>query len=614
APAASASGAGSASGSAAPATSGSADAKAKDEAKQHFINGVGLMQEEQWGAALVEFNISIQLFPTRNARKNLAECLKQLGKFAEALEQYETLMRDFGSQLPPADLEQIQKSMNYVKGLVGFIQINSSVQGATVVVDGVPRGKTPLAPVRVSQGPHTINVSAEGYIPFVATRDVLGKQTIAVDVTLEVLARSGRIQIIEENGADAEVFIDGAPKGKVGKTAYEERVAPGTHFVYLKGPGIMGTQPVPANVQVDQTVVLRLRLEELPAEVRVETDPIGASIILDGVPVGQGSWEGRLRGGQHKIDSQAEGYFRTTKSFDAKTEGGKQTWKVALDRDENSPFWTKGRTRPISISLFGDVLIGAFGFGSDYERSCSNGLADCYTRSKPFGGGGGLRAGYEVAPGLSIELELGYMYAKANVARKTTLYGEQSTPVKVDVTDDWSLSGFVVGLGASYAFIRRPIVLSGAIAGGAIIGAKVKDRRSGTTPCLDNNGVPNGATDCSSAEVLKDPTTRPMLPTTGTASKTIPFFAPQLRIAMPITEAFQIGLGLGVLIGIGELRPEIKQTPQAVPTDKTAMATGTDGKPHSIGFVPQPAQNATPESAIGTFIIPRAELFFKLAF
>ncbi|MGZ3423085.1 MAG: PEGA domain-containing protein, partial [Polyangiales bacterium] len=203
APAASASG--SASGSAAPATSGSADAKAKDEAKQHFINGVGLMQEEQWGAALVEFNISIQLFPTRNARKNLAECLKQLGKFAEALEQYETLMRDFGSQLPPADLEQIQKSMNYVKGLVGFIQINSSVQGATVVVDGVPRGKTPLAPVRVSQGPHTINVSAEGYIPFVATRDVLGKQTIAVDVTLEVLARSGRIQIIEENGADAEV-------------------------------------------------------------------------------------------------------------------------------------------------------------------------------------------------------------------------------------------------------------------------------------------------------------------------------------------------------------------------------------------------------------------------
>jgi hypothetical protein len=603
---------GSASASAAPATSGSAaDAKAKEEAKQHFINGVGLMQEEQWAAALVEFNISIQLFPTRNARKNLAECLKQLGKFADALDQYETLMRDFGSQLPPADLEQIQKSMNYVKGLVGFIQINSSVQGATVVVDGIPRGKTPIAPVRVSQGPHTINVSAEGYIPFVATKDVLGKQTVAVDVNLEVLARSGRIQIIEENGVEADVFIDGAPKGKVGKTPYEERVAPGTHFVYLKGAGITGTQPVPANVQVDQTVVLRLRLEELPAEVRVETDPIGASIILDGVPVGQGSWEGRLRGGQHKIDSQAEGYFRTTKSFDAKTEGGKQTWKVTLDRDENSPFWTKGRTRPISVALFGDFLFGAFGFGGDYERSCGS-TADCYSRSKPLGGGGGARAGYEVAPGLAIELELGYMYAKASVSRKTTLYGEQSTPVKVDITDDFSLSGFVVGAGLSYAFIRRPIVLSGAIIGGAIVGAKVKERRNGSTPCIDRNGALTGATDCSSAEVLESPTTRPMIPASNTVSKTLPFFTPQVRIAYPITDAFQVGLGLGVLIGIGEFRPEVKQSPQGTPTDGTPKAIGTDGNPHSIGFLPQQGQNT--QSAVGTFVMPRAELFFKLAF
>ena len=40
-----------------------------------------------------------------------------------------------------------------------------------------------------------------------------------------------------------------------------------------------------------------------------------------------------------------------------------------------------------------------------------------------------------------------------------------------------------------------------------------------------------------------------------------------------------------------------------------------DGKtPHSIGFVPQVGPNTTPQSAIGTFVIPRAELFFKLAF
>ena len=43
--------------------SGSADdvAKAKEEAKEHFIKGVSLMQEEQWDAALVEFNASVAL-------------------------------------------------------------------------------------------------------------------------------------------------------------------------------------------------------------------------------------------------------------------------------------------------------------------------------------------------------------------------------------------------------------------------------------------------------------------------------------------------------------------------------------------------------------------------
>lgn len=600
-----------ASDSAAPA--GSVDAaKAKEDAKQHFLNGVSLMQEEQWPAALVEFNTSIALFPTRNARKNAAVCLRQMGKFAEALDMYETLMKDFGTQLPPADLEQVNKAIADLKNLVGYIQINSSVTGATVVIDGTPRGKTPVAPVRVAQGPHTVNVFAEGYVPFATTKDVLGKQTVTIDANLEVLARSGSIQIIEESGAEADVIIDGAPKGKVGKTPYQERVGPGMHWVMLKGPGKMGTQPVPANVQVDQTVVLRLKLEELPAEVRVETDPIGAQILLDGVPVGQGSWEGRLRAGSHKIDATSEGYFRTTKSVNAQATDGKQTIKVALDRDENSPFWTKGRQRKISVAVYGDVLLGFFGFGGDYERSCNNG-ADCYDRSKPFGGGGGARGGYEIAPGLSLELDLGYQYVKSSLSRRVTLAGELNARADADITDEWSMSGLSVGIGVSYAFIRRPIVIAGALSGGAIVGGKVRDHRGGSAECLDpTTGQPNGSLTCSTVVVAQPPSPRPMLPNAATVSKTIPWFTPEVRIAYPVSDAVSVGLGLGVFIGIGESRPQVSQTPQGTPTDRTPGVVGSDGKVHSIGFVPQ--LNSQPESAVGTFLFPRASLFVKLAF
>ncbi|MBI2391378.1 MAG: PEGA domain-containing protein [Deltaproteobacteria bacterium] len=629
-------GAGAASASA-PAAAGSASpddiAKAKEEAKEHFLKGVTMMQEEQWDAALVEFKASLQMFPTRNARKNAAVCLRQLGRFAEALDEYEMLLKEFGGQLPPADAEQVNKAIADLKNVTGFIVIESSVAGATVIIDSKPRGTTPLGPIRVGQGTHTVRVLKEGYVPFETTQAVLGKQTVTIPAKLEVLARSGSLQVIEETGAEADVIVDGAPKGKTGKTPYSEKIGPGNHWVALRGPGNLGTQPAPVNVQVDQTFTLRLKLEELPAEARIETDPVGAAIVLDGVPVGQGSWEGRLRLGAHKVDATSEGYFRTTKTLDAKADG-KTTLKISLDRDENSPFWTQGRTRPISFGVFGSGVYGLFGFGGDYEKSCNNANTNCYDRSKPVGFIGGARAGYEIAPGLSLELDLGYAYVKSSLSRTTRLLGEQSTPVKVDITDEWSMSGFLAGVGASYRFLRKPLAVYGAITGGVIFGARVRDRRGGDTPCLttDGSGL-SGAANCSSAEVasgVNSGTQRSMLPDIDTVKQTFPWFAPEIRIAYPITDSIQIGLSFGAFIGITDARPKIIQTPQAVTCPPGAVGCTPDPQPKvpdptlncaqtpaptgckAIGFVPQP--NLQPESAIGTFILPRTALFVRLAF
>jgi hypothetical protein len=620
--------------SAAPAGAGSASAedvaKAKEEAKEHFIKGVSMMQEEQWDAALVEFNASVALFPTRNARKNAAVCLRQLGRFAEALDAYELLLKEFGGQLPPADQEFVNKSIKDLQNVTGFIQIETATAGATVVIDSKPRGTTPLGPVRVGQGTHTIRVVKEGYNPFETTTPVLGKQTVKIEAKLEVLARSGGLIVIEESGAEAEVIVDGAPKGKVGKTPYQEKIGPGTHWVALKGPDNTGTQPAPVNVQVDQTFTLRLKLEELPAEVRIETEPVGSAIVLDGVPVGQGSWEGRLRAGAHKVDATSEGYFRTTKNFEG-VAGPKHTIKISLDRDENSPFWTAGRARKISIGVFGSGMFGLFGFGSDYERTCSNANTDCYERSKPLGFIGGARAGYEIAPGFSLELDVGYAYVKSSLSRKTRLIGEQSTPVNVDIQDDWSMSGFMAGLGVAYRFIRSPVAVYGALSGGVIINARVRDRRSGSVACLNATGTaPSGATNCSGAETRLDPSPRSMLPTSSaqypdTERKTFPWFAPEVRVAYPLGDAVQIGLSLGVFIGIADARPKVVQTPQATNCPAGAVGCTPDPQPsvppqpgddpaksRAIGFVPQP--NASPETAVGTFVIPRASLFVRIAF
>lgn len=598
----------------APSASGSAAAPAGDEAKkteakEHFVKGVDLMQLEQWDAALVEFNASVALFPTRNARKNAATCLRQLGRFAEALDEYELFLKDYGSQLSPQDLEFVNKSIADLKNVTGFIVVESSVAGAQVVIDSKPRGLTPLPPIRIGQGTHTIRVVKEGYVPFETTSPVLGKQTVKIEAKLEVLARSGNLTVIEENGNEAEVIIDGAPKGKVGKTPYQEKIGPGTHWVALKGPGKMGTQPAPVNVAVDQSATLRLSLEELPAEARIETDPVGAAIVLDGVPVGQGTWEGRLRAGQHKVDASGEGYFRTTKTFEA-TADNKANVKVVLDRDDNSPFWTAGRSRKISLGFFGSGVYGLFGMGGDYERSCGKPETTCGDRSRALGFIGGVRGGYEIAPGLSLELDIGYAYISSSLSRKTRLFGEQQAPVNVNITDTWTVAGFVVGIGASYRFLRKPIAIYGALSAGAILGARVRDRRSGDAQCLP----PSTATDCPTAETRDAPTDRPMVPFSAVETKTIPWIAPEFRFALPITEAMQLGLSIGAFIGTTDARPKIQQTPQATATDSQPAIPPQPGDTtrRPIGFVPQP--NAKAESAVQTFVLPRAALFFRLAF
>jgi len=565
----------------------------KKEAKEHFDKGYALMQEEAWDAALAEFTVSLSLFPTKNGRRNAADCLRALGRFDEALAMYEMLLKEHGSALSPAEVESANKKIAELKALTGTLVITSNVEGATVVVDGRERGKTPLSgPIVVAAGTRVVRVSKEGYLPFEAKPIVAGKASVSVDAKLEALARSGRLKVVEESGKVMDVVVDGAV---VGKTPYEGTIAPGTHAVFLKGEGKLGTQPASANVVVDQVFNLRLKAEELGGEAHIETEPPGATVALDGVPLGQGTWEGALRLGTHKVDVTAEGYFGASKSFEA-TEGKKAVVVVKLDRDENSPFWAKGRRRPISVALVVGGLFGA-SMGSDYEKSCGstvNGApVDCTGRSRPFGFAGGIRAAYEITPGFAVELDLGYMLTKYSVSRKMTLLGEGQSRANVNITDDVSVAGPMFGIGASYTFFRQPMILSGALSGGIIL-AKVKETRKGTV------------------ETQAPPSPRDMTDASPTDSKAIPFVAPEVRLGIPIGESMTLGFGLGVLIGVTESKPIVRQSakPNAADPGNQPREPGPTVPGKTLGFIP----STQPESAVGLFILPQASVSFKIAF
>jgi hypothetical protein len=70
------------------------------------------------------------------------------------------------------------------QGQTGALVITCDVDGATVTIDDLKRGGTPMNPVQVTPGRHNVTVYKFGYIPFTTTVDVITKQIHEVKVTL----------------------------------------------------------------------------------------------------------------------------------------------------------------------------------------------------------------------------------------------------------------------------------------------------------------------------------------------------------------------------------------------------------------------------------------------
>ncbi len=278
--------------------------------------------------------------------------------------------------------------------------------------------------------------------------------------------------------------------------------------------------------------------------------------------------------------------------------------------------------RKLGVDLHVGGVYGLFGQGSDQDASCG-GPATCSSRKKPSGLLYGVGVDYEVYPRVRLAVGFGSVGWKASVARRVNLIGENAS-VAVNATDETEFHAYLLTAGAHFDVITQPVVLRVGLGLGGLMGGELAMRRAGTTPCLrqdtrpDGPLVPTGQTDCSSATVKNAPTERPMGPADDTASLGFTFvIVPEVRLAVPLGSMFQVGLGLGALIGFADVTPTkaLRQTPVNGPDDYTLDASGNkvygqpvtpDGK--TIGFV------TSNEHWLGDFVIPRASLFVRAEF
>ncbi len=141
----------------------------------------------------------------------IARTYQQLGRPADARAVYEALLAQ--AKLPPAAGAKIRAAIDELRAGFGQLVVTGAPPGASVVVDGQPRGLSPLPPLDLPVGEHALRVAFTGYNDAEHTVTVGPGETVTRAVTLVA-------------AAPAEPAVDSAASGAAAEPAAATLSAP----------------------------------------------------------------------------------------------------------------------------------------------------------------------------------------------------------------------------------------------------------------------------------------------------------------------------------------------------------------------------------------------------
>jgi hypothetical protein len=137
-----------------------ADLDARAGAERHLALGKAASDAGHFAVALDEFQAASGLLQTPRVLYNIAQVERALGRSDLALEHYQRFLSEIGSVPPEPDVPpRIKIAEGAIASLaaeVGAVDVGGD-PGVEVLVDGQPRGRTPLGgPLRVMPGVHEL--------------------------------------------------------------------------------------------------------------------------------------------------------------------------------------------------------------------------------------------------------------------------------------------------------------------------------------------------------------------------------------------------------------------------------------------------------------------------
>jgi len=178
----------------------------------------------------------------------------------------------------------------------GAVAVTANVEAASVTLNDLKYGATPLAPRAVAVGEAEIGVSKDGWLPQKRKVDVLPGIITDVEFTLEPDPKAKVVTDLVETrpaepttgwlvvrGASGTLTIDGkvATPDKDGRIEFE----PGVHEIELRAPGM---DPWRRRVRLSRGQKTEVTADVRPAGARASSHAIGTTLVTIGVVVALG--------------------------------------------------------------------------------------------------------------------------------------------------------------------------------------------------------------------------------------------------------------------------------------------------------------------------------------
>ncbi len=186
------------------------------------------------------------------------------------------------------------------------VTIESLPTGAQVLIDGAERGTTPFVGA-IAPGAHKVALRLTGRHELASDFSMPAGSDLSLRFALPEPTQSTKPQlVVTSTPQGAALKIDGKSQGF---TPWSAELAAGKHTLLLELEGYRAeTRELEAQDNRETDATFTLQRIPGPAKVRIESDPAGATVSIDGKAVGPAPYSGELAPGEHNIEAEKEGF------------------------------------------------------------------------------------------------------------------------------------------------------------------------------------------------------------------------------------------------------------------------------------------------------------------